>query len=341
MTRETIVAVVRELRQQGHLQEREGVSGENWVFSCPITKNHGGRLRQNTPSFSIHMGTGKWGCFSCHWGSTSVYDLYARLMGMTTAEAQATVGTMDIPLDDLEAAVNSLGEEDEKIPSPMAPWPETRNIYPGDLADNYLKERKIAQHVWEKAGLEVFSSSARFQTFAGPSSHGGPRLIMPIYYEGQRVGFSARALLPDQVAKYYRPVNNVNSCIYNPGNIQPDTHPTVFVEEGEFDTLRSLTEEVPAVATFNAWVSVKQAAFLAQFEQVIFLYDPDPAGDAGAIKGLEKYGGFFEKARRFNMPPGMDPGDMPDGFGKRLLAMANRKPADTQITDLENSIKDL
>jgi len=333
-TRETVMRTIRELQAKGKLGQAENTSGDNWTFSCPFRHNHGGRVQQGTPSFAIHTEEGLWNCFSkkCGAGGTSIHNLYARLMDVSDDQAKEVLGDEVMPLSALEANLEALRTRQDDFPTPLGDWPaETKLIHELAECATYLESRNIPRELWAQAELVGFHGE-RLETFDGKGVR-GTRILMPIYWEGQRVGYSARGIYDWQKPKYYRPISNVGSCVYNPAKITPYEHDTIFVVEGEFDALVCMREKIPAIATFSAGVNRPQAQFLARFKQVIFLYDPDEAGFIGANKAIEKYKGFFASTRRFDLPAGMDPGDMPSGFGQRLLAMAEKKPSKGQALD--------
>ncbi len=336
--------MIRGLQTKRLLGKIEYRSGRNLVFSCPFHANHQGRTKQNTPSFAIHIDTGYWNCFgaTCKRGSKSIYRLFAELSGIPVIQAREAIGEVTVPLSDLQDGINALGEQSSPYtPVSMAPYPKTKKIAEGDMAYKYLLDRNIPVSSWGPAGVELYDSNQNLKTF-NPEKRGvpGPRLILPIIYEGACVGYSARALNDAAFPKYYRPIENIGSCLYNPFNYSPHSVDTIFVVEGEFDVLACHREKIPAVATFSAHVSLKQAAVLARFNQVIFLYDPDPAGSTGAKQAIQRFGGFFDQVRNFSLPNGMDPGDMPVGFGKNILSLAkkgskNNLTLDRMLSELE------
>ena len=116
------------------------------------------------------------------------------------------------------------------------------------------------------------------------------RIIIPHFWDGNLVGWQARAIPPrpgqwpgtPQPQPKYRnsPGFPKSDTLYYDNSRDFPSGGTVLVVESPFSVIRavSLGLEVPVVATFGAKVSSVQSRILAEFDEVIIWSDPDPAG---------------------------------------------------------------
>ena len=125
------------------------------------------------------------------------------------------------------------------------------------------------------------------------SSVKGNRIIIPVCWEGRRIGYSSRAVGYETDLKYYRPVSNMQTMLYDPADVLQGDTSLVFVVEGEFDVLACLREGLPAVSSFGSGLTRHQAKILARFKQVVFLYDMDKAGIRGVARIEQLFGGML------------------------------------------------
>lgn len=341
--REIIASGIDDLQAKGLLGRMAARSGENYIFSCPFPDNHEGKTEQRTPSFGVHAEDGMWHCFSCKAGGKSFNYLYGLLLGISTDMATEMLGTPQVPFAQIRAAVESLGKmKDIGIPSPKAPYPEKTDPSTSVAAMEYLNGRNIPESVWRDAGV-TFYGGEFMPSLEGAdySSVRGNRIIIPVEHAGEVVGYSGRSLNASDERKYYRPINNVASCVFNPMRIDPVKSKTVFVVEGEFDALACAREKLPAVATFTANVSQEQNRFLSQFKDVVFLYDPDAGGHAGVVRTMLLYGGFLSPKVLW-LPQGKDPGNMPPGWGDTIREiMKGYKRPDAVMNKLRRNLENL
>ncbi len=341
--REIIANGIDDLQAKGLLGRLAARSGENYIFSCPFPDNHDGKTEQKTPSFGVHAEEGMWHCFSCKAGGKSFKFLYAALLDVSTDMAEEMLGTPQIPFAQIRAAIESLGKmKDEGYPSPKAPYPEKTDPATNAAALRYLNKRNIPESVWRAAGVSYYGGQY-MPVFEDAEFSGtrGNRIIIPVEYGGEVVGYSGRSLNENDERKYYRPINNVTSCVFNPMRVTPENSKIVYVVEGEFDALACAREKLPAVATFSANVTAQQNKFLSQFKDVVFLYDPDAAGHAGVVRTMMLYGGFLSPKVLW-LPQGKDPGNMPEGWGDTIRqVMKNYKRPDAVMSKLRRNLENL
>lgn len=155
------------------------------------------------------------------------------------------------------------------------------------------------------------------------------RIIIPIFHAGVVVGFGARALDPDEKAKY---INSTNSPLYhkrdtlyglhhNRLHIQKDG--LAYLVEGYFDVLGMAEHGLRnAVASCGTSFTSGQAALLKRYAQKVYvLFDGDAAGQAAAHKAKEVLRREKLYAGRIILPKGDDP----DTFLKKYSKTELRK----------------
>jgi hypothetical protein len=220
----------------------------------------------------------------------------------------------------LRQTLNALNR-DKPEPELMTDYPAVVDIQASPEAMKYMNDRLIPESLWCHT---MYCPSPRMpENILSGTSVMGRRIILPFILPSGKLGYSGRAIDNNNTPKYYRPVSHVNHCVYNPANVGPGDTNDIWVVEGEFDVLACLREGIPAVSTFSANMSEHQAGFLSMFKRVIFLYDPDTAGRDGVKKALSKYHEYLKNYKVLWLPPELDPGKMPLGFGGTLRQYVN------------------
>ncbi len=317
MDRQTTLMAISLLQEQGLLGPKESEDGANIVFSCPFIANHGGSRTQRTPSFGIQADKGFFNCFSCKRGGKSIYALYSALAGVSPDDAERAIGRPRNLLQSLEEGLAGL-QSNELGPFCKTPYPETIPLLNAPEALAYVRGRGIPDRLSEQAGLCYFPKHVMpppIDKEDGWTS--GRRIIFPLYWCGQRIGYSGRTMEKDVNPKYYRPVERIGQAVYNPCDVDPEAFGEVYVVEGEIDAIVSNREGLPAISIFGSSISASQAAFLARFKKVRLMLDPDDAGAQGREKALAAYMGFTSVMPVY-LPRDMDPGAMPMGFGDQV-----------------------
>jgi hypothetical protein len=317
-----VLSVIDVIRQAGYLNPPHNTMSRNWIFDCPFTANHGGHSKQNTPSFGIHVGTGKWHCFgaTCLVGGKNIDELHERLIGKLPPELeklaeQAQKGEVLRTIEEIQVDPGFKAPTPQiPLPHPFVPMDPSNSEFNryGQWARLYVEKRHIPLALATKAGLGWASGA-----YLTGSRTKGNRIVLPLQWGGKCVGYSARAM-DNSEPKYFRPVNNIKSMVYDPMGIfvPGKTIPLVFVVEGEFDCLAASREGLPTVAAFGALLSEAQAAFLsARAIQTILLFDGNAAGRNGMRAAMETFGRRMN-IRRLELPDDMDPGEMPLGWGQ-------------------------
>lgn len=316
MSREHVYSTIKKLQEAGHLGRIDHESGNNYVFSCPFTQNHGGRTQQRTPSFGIEIDNGKWNCFSCGAGGQSVNSLYAKLSQVSQETADYVLGTPTTSPDILQELLDTLKSAQEPVEL-MTPYPETVSLKKSILGASYLQNRGIPEWVQEAAGLCFYPKDKMPPLFGEDySAWPGNRIVFPIAQQGKIIGYSARSVKDDGFAKYYRPVSGIGQVVYCPVEIK--SYDFVCVAEGELSVLACIREGLPCVGLFGSNMSREHAEFLSRFKTVVLLLDNDDAGKKGVTKALTEYASWVN-FRVMWLPAGKDPADMQSGWGKHVL----------------------
>ncbi len=337
--------VINDLQERDLLGALRMRSGDNLMFSCPFVENHGGKVYQKTPSFGIRetdapgRPAGAWNCFSCHTGSKDIVDLWALLTGQTVEESKEELSTAEVQLDTVITAIRNLDEKIKLIPECLTEWPTTSPIESSGIALGYLRERGIPKEIWDMAGLEWYGGKTMPpRKDKDESSVRGERIIFPVWWDGKRVGYSSRAAGYDTDLKYYRPVRNMQTMLYDPSGVLQGPKKRVFVVEGEISCLAALREGLPTVGSFGSGLTRSQAKVLSSFDEVIFLYDPDKAGVRGVARVSELFGGML-RWRALWLPAGEDPASMPPGWGPSVLTIADQPAPDKTVNSILQALK--
>jgi hypothetical protein len=321
-----ILSVISRLQEAGKLNKERKGNWKNAVFDCPFHWNHGGRKVQNTPSFGILRSTGAFNCFneSCNGRGPSIDVLYERLMGIKDHVVEAEVSSNKEKVESLRDKILFAGIKKDLEPKALA-YPTVESIDKHKDALEYLEKRNIPEWVWRRAGA-TFSPKHK-------------RIVLPISLSNKIVGYSGRSILPNVQPKYYRPIENIGSVLYDPAGIlnMAKKPSRVFIVEGEFDALSCMREWLPPLASFHSHLSKEAFVHLSGFQEVVFMYDPDASGVAGMVKAVKKFG-LFLNWRIFNLPQKMDPGNMPVGYGKVILKKLDEAPVKSNLNSLRRRL---
>ncbi len=315
--KEHVITTLRSLEVEGYLGRPHGDTSKNRTYDCPF---HGLGKQQDTPSFAVRVDTGQFNCFNpeCSGKGPNIYVLYSKLTGVPLWQVKEMLGQIVIPIDALDDVIKGLRPS---AGGPLGlrlqkPWPQTIPVTDSPEATRYLTGRGIPQNIWEKAGIKFYRGEYLPEPEDVSPKVKGNRIIFPIYYWDQLlVGYSSRSLIPDDVLKYYRPVDNIGKWFYNPFMVGPEMSDSIVLCEGEVDVLAFLREDIPAWGCFGSSFSNEQADAVSAFKTVYFAFDIDTAGIAGMKKAVKRFEGKTSKLRFVKFPK-KDAAEMPIGFGK-------------------------
>lgn len=322
------------------LQERKllgptRIDGENRTFSCPKSENHGGRTWQKTPSFGVHMETGQFNCFACHFSGPNIWVLWQALTGESPELGRDALGVAPpTPAEEIERSL-ALLEKPKALVECRTIWPRGVPINESPEATQYLLGRGIQKEMWEFLRLSWYAEQY-MPELPSEKRVRGRRIIIPIQVAGKTLGYSSRSVDKDNDPKYFRPVTGIGSLLYDPfSRLSDKSITTIYLTEGEISEWAAEREGLPTVASFGSNLSEGQAMLLTRFKQVITLYDDDEAGTTGAAKAVVAYQGRVN-LRPFWLPKGQDPASLKPGWGKVVAGMAE-KPVKT-VDDLDRLV---
>ena len=292
-------------------------AGSSYRGLCPFHA-------EKTPSFHVHPDKGFFHCFGCGAGGDVLkfIELQEKLGFQDAVRdlAQRVGVQVPEPATDRDAAANAEREALEGIHEAAAAFFTARLAEPaGRAARDHLAARAITPETAERLGLgfapadrDGLTAHLRAGGYADDllarsglsvSREGGPlvdrfrnRLTIPIARDsGTVIGFGARALRPDQPAKY---LNSPETAIYSKGRTLYGLHLSkraireegrAILVEGYFDFAQAVQAGVaPVVACCGTALGGQQVRLLKRFtSRVIVSFDPDPAGAGAAARSGE------------------------------------------------------
>lgn len=334
--------------------------GKSFVGLCPFHDD-------STPSLNVSQEKQIYKCFACGAGGNSftfMRDIenisfieavrqLADRAGIALPDAKPADPDQQEVFDQLyranELAVkyfHHLLTQDEKAADAMA-YLENRGInrdiidafslgYAPDQWDGFLQvatRRKFSPQILERAGLVLAN-----QKGSGFYDRFRNRITFPIHAAtGRPVAFGARALDPDEQAKYINspetPVYNKSATLYGLWRNRDAIRDAgvALVVEGYMDLI-ALTQygTENAVASSGTALTTDQARLLRRYApKTILIFDGDTAGATAAMRGI---GSLFEvglEVRVVTLPEDHDPDSYvrahgPDGL---LRLTENAAPA--------------
>ncbi len=183
----------------------------------------------------------------------------------------------------------------------------------GDGLCTFAKEKKISLSLLNKAGLILPSKIEE-----GYYDYFRKRIIFPIFnVSGKIVGFGGR-VLDDTQPKY---LNSPETVIFSKGSVLYGLNFSresilksgkVLVVEGYFDFISVYQAGITnIVASSGTSLTEQQVRLLKRFaKEVILIYDPDFAGTAATLRGIEILLRNQMQVKIVSLEEGLDP----DGF---------------------------
>ena len=292
-------------------------AGARYVGLCPFHA-------EKTPSFNVHPDKGFFHCFGCGVGGDVLkfVELQERLGFQDAVRhiAQRVGMRVPEPATDRDAAAEAEREALVGIHEAAAEFFAARLAEAeGETARDHLAARGITPDTAQRLGLgfappgrDRLTVHLRERGYADDllvrgglavSRDGGPtvdrfrnRLVIPIARDsGTVVAFGARALHPDQPAKY---LNSPETAIYSKGRTLYGLHLSkraireagyAILVEGYFDLAQAVQAGVaPVVACCGTALGERQVLLLKRFaSKVVVSFDPDPAGAGAASRSGE------------------------------------------------------
>ena len=312
--------------------------GKNFVGLCPFHDD-------STPSLNVSQEKQIYKCFACGAGGNSFTFLrdienisfieavrqLADRAGIALPDAKPADPDQQEVFDQIyranELAVkyfHHLLTQDEKAADAMA-YLENRGInrdvidafslgYAPDQWDGFLQiatRRDFSPQILERAGLVL-----QRQTGGGFYDRFRNRITFPIHAAtGRPVAFGARALDPDEQAKYINspetPVYNKSATLYGLWRNRDAIRDAgvALVVEGYMDLIALAQYGIEnAVASSGTALTTDQARLIRRYApKTILIFDGDTAGAAAAMRGI---GSLFEvglEVRVVTLPEDHDP----------------------------------
>lgn len=256
---------------------------------CPDHSNHG----------SLNPETGGYQCWRC--GNHSTVWVIRRLLGISGMDAEKVWAEYDGGISSQRGALNNR--------------PKAQGLaikLPGDVMAqhhrDYLTSRGFdAEYLEKKYGLLGTGPACRWE-----GSDFRLRVIIPIYDDrGVLVNFQGRDITGRSELRYKgcpveKAIKHHKDLVYG---AHLATGRRVIAVEGVFDQWR-LGDGF--VATFGTSITQAQIATLANWEEIFFLYDPEPEAQAkarGYCQALAALGRRVELIAA-DFGDGRDPGDL-------------------------------
>lgn len=333
---------------QGYIPLTPG--GANWKARCPFHN-------EKSASFMVSREKGIWHCFGCGKGG-DIFTFLQEMEGMDFPEAlQMLAQRAGVELKKLDPAQSSKRQgaielitlaakayhklllEHEKA-APARDYLTKRGLdatiidtfhigYAPDSWEGistFLKTKKFSDEEIFQAGLTI-----KRERGAGYYDRFRNRIMFPVQDQlGRVIGFSARALAPDQEPKY---LNTPQTAIYNKSaalygiaqakNAIKKTQLCVLVE-GNMDVLASHQVGVTnAVAASGTALTSDQLRLIKRYtENVALAFDTDVAGESASMRGIERAWEEGMNIKVVVLPFGKDPDEVvrksPDAWRKAV-----------------------
>lgn len=246
-------------------------SGQNLVASCPFTHNHPNGDRN--PSFSINPETGLWLCFACG-ESGNLPQLAMKVLGMDRFEAERRYGQ-----EITEGSIRSMIDGRFDRPQPLTPLQADVSGWCANRTE-YWKFRGFTDETIGKWRLG-YSTEMR-------------RAMVPVYFKGELVGWSGRAIDDSMQPKWLHSKDMPKSeILFGMDNFTGDS--VVLVEAPLSVIMLDQYGVHNAVSSFGCKLSDAQARLLrANYNNVLIWYDPDDAGRDGTVGAIGKLEDFVD-----------------------------------------------
>ena len=348
--------VLAELRSAADIVEVVGEhtrlkkAGRSWKGLCPFHN-------ERTPSFTVDRDKGLYHCFGCGAGGDVIHFVRQidRLDFPEAIEVLASRFGVAIPKR------ASRGPRDEQREKLLAAVAAAQRFYAGELAKSgnraaaYLEERAVPETVAKNLGLgyapEGWENLARGLGGAYPESvlveagllqsraegRGAydrfrNRLVFTIRDErGRPVGFSGRALAPEDEPKYLNspesPIFLKKRLLYALSEAREAIRrrERTVLAEGCFDHLALYLSGVEeTVASMGTALTAEQAAKIKRLApRVVVCYDGDSAGVNAARAALSHLLAQGLEVSVARLPDGEDPDDVrrregPEALSRRI-----------------------
>jgi DNA primase len=316
-------------------------SGSNYKGNCPFHKD-------DTPSLMVSPEKGLWHCFGCGEGG-DVFSFLMKIERISFSEALSRLAAeAGVSIDRKETdELAGLREIHAQVAGYFA---ENLRKGPGKRARTYLIDRGFDKASWERFGLGYALSSwdhlkkrftPRYTDKAlvtlgllvsgkeHPYDRFRDRVIFPIHdLSGRPIAFGGRALSGEP--KY---LNSPKTPLFDKSRQLYGLHwardalrerRSALLVEGYTDVLSLLQAGIEnVVGSMGTSLTQGQADLLGRFvQEVVIAYDPDAAGSAASLRGMQILRNSGLSVRVAQLPEGEDPDSLvrAGGAGPMLAA---------------------
>jgi len=300
---------------------------DEYRIDCPFCGEEKRKFYVNIEKKTVH-------CFRCSYGADMLtflarYEKRGEHLVLIDMIENA-VHTHDDFIESIQKLKDNVVEETKKKNNPVvSPLPkEARKLFEGNSsylmrkAERYILSREISKKQIRKHDF-YFAQTGMFKN----------RIIIPTYFQDTCVTFVARDLYGNSSQKYLNPRGGSQGCWLFGWDeaIQDKSH--VVVVEGVFDALGVERAGLPAVASFGKHITDIQAALLAQFDQVIMMYDDEDDAVDDALASAEK---ISNTEVMIALIQGGDPGEVGEDEIWRAVEEAGEPDSYTLLTQMIN-----
>jgi DNA primase len=207
---------------------------------------------------------------------------------------------------------------------------ETIDRFQLGWADGGLREHLLIHGISDS---EAIAAGVQIERDGQPRDFLDRRITFPLFYRGQVVNITGRAL-GNEKPKYLhlpRPIEH----LYNHESVREST---VYVTEGPLDALSLIAWGYPAVAILGISRKVEQTNLFDRVERVYLCLDGDPEARRRALEMGREWG---MKARIVRLPESQDPNDLLVAGGRgtfETCVKAALDPVEFQIQEIPEDI---
>ena len=271
---------------------------------------HGGN---NPSAFVVNKSNNLWYCHTGGCGGGDIVKLVEKKFNIDFIEALHWITeNFDIDISNMEIKERTLQQEDELkkfIKANKARKREKMNSIIIPEGKKLKSFRNFNESTVRKFELQ-YHESIEVQTNKGKPLELYKRILFPITFQGEKVGYTLRRTVSTHFPKwFYQPLNlETGDMIYNYDNIVSMT--TVYVVEGIVDVMAFHEIGILAVSTFSSNMTEQQARLLLRANvDIVLAFDGDDAGRRAtdkAIKLLQNKVNLF----RIDFQEGEDPANI-------------------------------
>lgn len=261
------------------------------VGPCPV---HGG---DNPHAFVVTLSKNLWHCFT-RCGGGDVVALVRRLKSCTWLQTAQYLSSLvgvtppPLPTGSLAAGTAPFRPFTRRLPlDHRTPWLRAKGIEP-------LTAMRFQAGAYQGSGFLAHCIGVRLHDHRGlPLGYAGRRLCL------QQIRRFGKWKLPRGLPKA--------TILYGFHHLRPVANHTLVIVEGPWGVMRLAQLGIPAIALLGTHLSPEQHRLLRHVPHLTLMLDGDTAGRQATARMVGTLGDSA-CVRQVNLPPGMDPDDLPD-----------------------------